>query len=121
MIFLSMSPISFDIPDLQTREVASSRIGIATTLGDFPAHYKSGIIFMAVGRRGYVGLTRTEDGRLNIAAAVEGSALRGARGPAVACIEILNEAGLPITKGMLQADWRGTLPLTRRAYRRAAE
>jgi flavin-dependent dehydrogenase len=109
------------VDGFRSEESASSRIGVEAMLGDFPAEYEPGVIFMAVGRSGYVGLTRVEDGRLNVAAAVDRDAIRRTGRPAAVCEEILNEAGFPVSPGMRQADWHGTIGLTRRSTRRAGE
>lgn len=90
----------------------SSRIGAGTTTRSFPDHYGPGTIFMAVGQTGYVGLTRTEESGLNIAAALDHRAVR-ASGPAEACRSILKDAGFPVSSGMLSGNWRGTTGLTR--------
>lgn len=105
----------------QSEEEADSRIGVEATISEFPAFYGPGVIFMAVASGGYVGLTRVEDGRLNVAAAVDAAAMRGAGGPAAACRQILEDVGFPYAKGMPEAEWRGTMKLTRRTARRAGE
>ncbi len=106
---------------LKSVESPASRIGVEATVSDFPEEYEPGVIFMAVGKRGYVGLTRVEDGRLNIAAAIDSVGLREAGGPDRACIGILEEAGFPIAPEMADADWHGTIKLTRRTAQRGAE
>jgi flavin-dependent dehydrogenase len=109
------------VEGFRSEESPSSRIGVEAMLDDFPAEYEPGVIFMAVGRSGYVGLTRVEDGRLNVAAAVDRYAIRKAGRPAAVCEEILIEAGFPVSPGMREADWQGTIGLTRRSTRRAGE
>jgi menaquinone-9 beta-reductase len=76
---------------------------------------------MAVGRRGYVGLVRVEDGRLNVAAAFEGDFLRGHARAGGAAAAVLAEAGFPAVAALDGADWLGTVPLTRRTRPLAAE
>jgi flavin-dependent dehydrogenase len=67
---------------------------------------------MAVGRSGYVGLVRDEEGRLNVAAAVDGARLRAST-PEVAVADILREAGVaPLPRNTRQV-WRGTPLLDR--------
>lgn len=105
----------------RSEEDAASRIGIEATLPDFPPFYEPGVIYMAVAPGGYVGLTRVEDGGLNVAAAVDSSTVRGAGGPGAAGMRILEEAGFPVAEGMREAEWRGTMKLTRRTPRRAGE
>lgn len=83
-----------------------------------PVELPPGRIHMIVGRTGYVGMVRLEDGSLDVAAAVEVPALR--RGPPGEAVgEILEEAGLRLA-GEPTRGWRGTPPLTR-APTRAAE
>lgn len=90
-----------------------SRIGTGCLLpGEF-SDYPAGSIFMAIGRRGYVGLTATRSG-LDIATACDAQLLRDADGPAAAAVEILNEAGFTVPDGLKEAQWAGTLPLTRK-------
>lgn len=104
-----------------SREQPASRIGVEATLDEFPSEYRPGVIFMAAGRRGYVGLTRVEDGRLNVAAAVEAAAVRDSGAPGAACLAILREAGFPASDDMQQGEWRGTAKLSRNTTRQAAE
>lgn len=109
------------LPGFHSQESQKSRIGVEATLADFPAHYRPGVIFMAAGRHGYVGLTRVEDGRLNVAAAVDAAFVRDSGSPGAACLSILNEAGFPASESMQPAEWRGTAKLTRSTTRQAAE
>src|SRR5262249_55165100 len=75
-------------PLARSRAAAGSRVGAGCVLASFPDDYRAGTIFMAVGRRGYVGLVRVEDGRLNVAAAFEAGFLRwhGRAGDAAAAV-----------------------------------
>jgi flavin-dependent dehydrogenase len=93
-----------------------SRLGIGAVLpADAGAGYPAGRLFMAVGRGGYVGLVRLEDGRLDVAAAADPGFVRDAGGPGPAASQILESSGFPIPSGWAGADWRGTPLLTRRA------
>jgi flavin-dependent dehydrogenase len=98
----------------------NSRIGAGTVANDAPVHYAPGTIYMGCGTGGYLGLVRVEDGRLNIAAAVDAEAVRqrGGIGPLGAAI--LAEAGLPAVPDLTQLPWRGTPALTRQPIRPAA-
>ncbi|MCX5660386.1 MAG: FAD-dependent monooxygenase [Planctomycetota bacterium] len=78
------------------------------------AFYVPGTVFMCCGRGGYVGQTRTEDGRLDIAAALDPAAMKSASGPAELIAAILKQAGLPAPTDLAAVDWRGTPRLTRR-------
>jgi flavin-dependent dehydrogenase len=97
-----------------------SRIGVGTVAGEAPIHYAPGTIYMACGTGGYVGLVRVEDGRLNIAAAVDADAVRQRGGVGPLGAEILAQAGLPAVPAMTQLPWRGTPALTRQPVRPAA-
>jgi flavin-dependent dehydrogenase len=90
----------------------NSRIGAGTTTSSFPPEYTAGTIYMAIGRNGYVGLTRTDNGTLNIAAALDSKAVRKAK-PEGVVEDVLKEAGFPFTSEMLSGEWRGTVGLTR--------
>ena len=97
-----------------SREVAlRSRVGLGATIEDPEYDLTAGELRMIVGRIGYVGLVRVEDGCLNIAAAVDPAALRG-RSPAEAVVEIFTEAGLLPPRADVVHGWRGTPALTRR-------
>ena len=100
-------------PDLTTRVATDARLGASCSVKDFPSFYERGVIFMAVGRHGYVGLTRVDRGELNIAAAFDGLFLKREGSPARAVTRILREAGYPELPGLAEAAWMGTIPLTR--------
>jgi flavin-dependent dehydrogenase len=74
---------------------------------------------MAVGKAGYVGLTRIEDGRLNIAAAINPAMLNRNSSPADAVTSILASSGYPEIPSNKTIDWTGTIPLTRHCRRPA--
>ena len=102
-----------------THIAAGSRLGAGAILEVDNAAYAPGTITMAVGRGGYVGLVRLEDGRLDLAAALDAHAVAQAGGLAPLVTAILREAGaapLPVE----QARWKGTPPLTRRRVRPGA-
>jgi flavin-dependent dehydrogenase len=96
-----------------------SRVGLGAVAADGPDAYEPGTIFMACGRHGYLGLVRLEDGRLDLAAAVDPAFLRRCGGPSPTAAALLAEAGLPPVPGIHDLDWRGTPALTRRAARLA--
>jgi flavin-dependent dehydrogenase len=99
---------------------SAARIGIGLVAHDPRDAYAAGAIYMAVARDGYVGLVRTADGNLNVAAALDASSLRSVELPGQAIRRILGEAGLPDLPGVEGPGWRGTLPLTRANRRLAA-
>ena len=83
------------------RIVSCSRLGSAT-----------GVIYMACDRDGYVGLVRLEDGQLDVAAALDGAAVKriGGIGPLVG--RILHDSNIPVSDGIDEVDWQGTAKLT---------
>ena len=102
----------------------ASRIGAGVIVAGSPEldnHYPSGSIFMAVHRGGYVGLVRLEDGRLDLAAALEPLLTRQAGSPRAAAKHILGQVGLPYLPCFDQGHWLGTAPLTRHRQALAAE
>ena len=109
------------VRDLPTEVNRSSRLGAGTILNDGPSHYESGTIYMSSSRGGYVGLVRLEDGRLDIAAALDREAVQQAGGPAATAMNILKEVSLPVPEGLAESSWRGTPVLTRRRVKAAAK
>lgn len=100
-----------------------SRIGagVAVPAGLVPPFFVSGTIFMATGRGGYVGLVRVEDGRLDVAAALDVAFVKAQGGLGPAAEAVLGEAGWPSVPGLAELPWKGTPALTRRARRLAGE
>lgn len=96
-------------------EYCSSRrslIGAAAITDSLPENYVPGTIHMAVGRGGYVGCLQTDDGRLDLAAALDPRLVRSVGLTALAR-SICISSGLPPIEGLDQLHWRGTPPLTR--------
>jgi flavin-dependent dehydrogenase len=100
---------------------AGARVGAGVVASRAPAWYGPGTIYMGCGRAGYAGLVRLEDGRLDVAAALDPAAVKqaGGLGPAVAAV--LGETGWPAVPGLADLPWQGTPLLTRRAVRPASE
>lgn len=92
----------------------ASLLGAGAILESPPAFYKPGIIYMAVGREGYVGLVILEDGRLDIAAAMHPWAVKKHGGIAGVARQISHSARWP---ALPETTWKGTPLLTRRAQR----
>lgn len=109
------------LTDVRDHVTKHSRLGAGCEVTDFPAEYVPGVIHMAVGRGGYVGLVRVESGALNIAAAVDARLVRDAGGPARAAAIVLSQAGFPAIPTMTEAEWLGTPVLTRSTTPVAAE
>jgi flavin-dependent dehydrogenase len=109
------------LPEVAIRIQTGSRIGAGCLL-PAPNHgphdtalaaYGDGRLYMAIGRHGYVGLVRLEDGALNVAAAFDGAALAAAGGPAAAASQVLSEAGFEPLPALAPAAWQRTPALTR--------
>ena len=97
-------PSLCDVSEIRERVVARSRIGAGCEVAEFPAEFVPGVIHMAVGRGGYVGLVRVESGALNIAAAFYARLVRDAGGPALAAASVLAQSGFPAIQAMAEAD-----------------
>jgi flavin-dependent dehydrogenase len=106
-------------PDLHARPRAGSRIGAGVIAAEAPCFYEPGTVFMACGHGGYAGLVRLEDGRLDVAAALDPALVRQAGGPGKGVEAILQEARFPPVPGLADLPWRGTPALTRAAARLA--
>ncbi len=92
-----------------------SRVGAGAVVDDVPAGYKPHIIYMACGDEGYVGLVRIEDGRLDVAAALDATLVKKAGGPGTLAASIIASAGLPEVPELSEMQWKGTPHLTRTA------
>lgn len=108
-----------DISAFASRVAPGARMGLGTIVTDeallFPEHE----LTMSVGRNGYVGLTRVEEGRLNVAAAVDAAVMKKL-GPSKTVAAILESCNLPVLESLRDAKWTGTLPLTRQSETVAA-
>jgi flavin-dependent dehydrogenase len=98
-----------------------SRVGLGGVVDAAPAEYAAGVIHMAVAAGGYVGLVRQEDGRLNVAAAIDAARLKAPGGPDAAIRAILAGAAFPELPAGAGVVWTGTPTLTRRPERPGAE
>jgi menaquinone-9 beta-reductase len=86
----------------------SGKVGLGAVFAETDPGYEAGVIHMAVGAEGYVGLVRTEDGHLNVGAAVRAAAVGRRRPPAEVVATILREAPFPSLEGEPLEGWRGT-------------
>jgi len=102
-----------DINGLGGRVKQGSKMGAAVILNGASEAYLDGVIHMGCGDRGYVGLVRLEDGRLNVAAALDAEYVRSMGGPGQAAEQIMRESGLPTIRGFTEHRWLGTPLLTR--------
>ena len=103
------------------RIAPGSRLGVGGILPATTCALPAGELVMAVGRQGYCGVVRLEDGRIDVAAAVDRGALAPHADPARAIADILGEPGprpaglLPDRDTLLAATFRVTPALTRHA------
>ncbi|MEN0110440.1 MAG: FAD-dependent monooxygenase [Planctomycetota bacterium] len=98
---------------------AASRLGAGVVLpADAAPDLGRGEIVMACGARGrgYVGLTRLADGRIDAAAALDPAAVSRA-GLAGAAAAVLRDAGFPVPTRVGAVDWKATPRLTQRPRR----
>ncbi len=96
---------------------SGGRVGLGALVSAEGTGYPPGVIHMACGRDGYVGLTRVEGGMLNVAAAIDPQAIKAFGGPQSIVERIIDEAGLPRTLGLdgqTPLRWRGVPPMSRR-------
>jgi 2-polyprenyl-6-methoxyphenol hydroxylase-like FAD-dependent oxidoreductase len=91
-----------------------SRVGAGCVLPGDAAGPPPGVLQMAVGRGGYVGMVRVEGGEINLACAFDQPLLRSSGGAAGACQAILTEAGFASPPGLEVATWQLTAALSRR-------
>ncbi|HMB08535.1 MAG TPA: FAD-dependent oxidoreductase [Isosphaeraceae bacterium] len=108
-------------PVLRTRAATWSRVGAGCDVAAVPDLYRKATIFMAVARGGDVGLVRVEDGCLNVAAAFDRDFLRHHGRPRRAASAVLATSGFPALAPLDDADWQGTVRLTRTTRPLAAE
>jgi flavin-dependent dehydrogenase len=98
-----------------------SRIGVGTTLPAGAIDAPAGELMMAVGRGGYCGIVQLDDGRIDVAVAIDRQAITAAGGVAAAVAEMLREAAgradwaTPACRALARAPFQATPPLTRSA------
>ncbi len=103
---------------LQQTPQGRSRVGIEGLIQNLDLGVGDETIQMAIGRDGYVGLTKISERETHLAAAVDRTALREF-GPQAAVQRILLESGVNRRLGE-KVTWRGTPALTTRAKRLGA-
>jgi flavin-dependent dehydrogenase len=109
------------LPEFASRISADSRVGVGAIVEDSGTECCDGRIVMVVSHMGYVGLTRVDCGRLNVAAALDPPALHRGRPVGEIVAAILSEANLAVPENLTSAAWHGTPPLTNQPSRVAAE
>lgn len=103
-----------DVATLRDEVQPEARVGVGVVAPAGVVEATDGVITMVVGRGGYVGVTRVEGDRVNLAAACDAAFLKGAGGPGAAVQQLLASAGLAATPALEALEWQGTVPLTRR-------
>ena len=100
--------------EISTSIEPHSRIGAGCVLPGEAAELAPGVLQMAVGQGGYVGLVRVESGEINLACAIDRTMLGAGGGAAQLCQKILAEAGFAPLPGLKEAAWQLTAALSRR-------
>jgi flavin-dependent dehydrogenase len=100
------------------RGIGPARIGLGAVVE--PARWpgpvpEPGELLMGCGRAGYVGLVWLGTDRLDVAAAVDPSAMRGSSGgPEATVVSIMADAGWPVDAHPTGIAWRGSPRMNRR-------
>lgn len=101
---------------------AGARLGASTVLAsDARVPWLDHTVNMTVGADGYMGAVRLEDGRWNLAAALDAHAVARAKGVGPVVRDVLACIPAPLPAGIDEASWRGTPPLSRRPRHVAAD
>jgi len=106
---------------LGSRPAPGSRVGLGAIFASAPSEYGPGVIHMAIGDGGYVGLVRVESGALNVAAALDPAWIRTHASPSRAVAALLAQAGFAPLTGTPERAWQGTPKLTRPPVARVVE
>ncbi len=86
----------------------NARVGAGVILDTASDAYEGGVIYMACGKQGYVGMVRLEDRRLDVAAALNPHFVKASGGLGAAAAGIIAESGLPALPGLEHLPWKGT-------------
>ena len=100
--------------EINTKIEPHSRMGAGCVLPGEAAALAPGVLQMAVGRGGYVGLVRVEGGEINLACAFDRALLQRSGGATGACQQILAESGFAPLPALDEAAWQLTAALSRR-------
>ena len=101
-------------PECVAQVAPGSLIGLGALSDDAPLNVVPGTLHMAYGSAGYVGVTAVDQGRFDIAAAIDPHALAAAESPGRLVQEILQASGSMLTADWENLQWHGTPRLTRR-------
>lgn len=99
----------------------NSLIGAGALLPSGACDVPDRTIVMAMGKCGYVGLVRVENGEINLAAALKPEKVKNSGGLALAVQDILSECDLTLKSENDSHIWKGTSTLTRRTARLGSE
>lgn len=110
-----------NLPQFEPRVASGARLGAGAVLDDPSDDFCPGAIYMACAASGYVGAVRLEDGRLNLAAAIDRGLVGQGSSLPEAVAAILRSAGAPVPASIAEASWQGTPLLTRHRPLLAAE
>ncbi len=108
------------LPEFVGSAVAGSRVGVGAVMRADTNVCPRDQIKMIVSRGGYVGMSRIDDARINIAAAIAPAMLADAC-PANAVTAILEQSRANVPDGIRETVWRGTPRLTSRPRQVASE
>ncbi|MGH8126758.1 MAG: NAD(P)/FAD-dependent oxidoreductase [Gammaproteobacteria bacterium] len=115
------SRLTSDSAGAESHIAPGAYIGLGATIAAEAPFYRPGVIHMACGRHGYVGLVRVEDNQLNIGAALDPEWTKRRGGPAAAIAHILQGASFPRFDALRTTHWHGTPRLTRERRRLGGE
>lgn len=111
-VVIDATGLNGQLTQTDTAVSPGSRIGAGTVVDSSPG-CPAGVIHMATGGGGYVGMVRVEDGRLDVAAAFDPGFVKECCGLGPAAERVVRSSGLPPLPELAAADWKGTPPLTR--------
>lgn len=109
------------LPEFSVRIDPSSRIGLGAVLSGEDRNYPLGQLTMAIAPTGYVGLTRSADGSLTIASAIDSLRRQESSTSSEVIRSILESCSLPVPSAVDTVRWYGAPGLTRRSSRVSAE
>jgi menaquinone-9 beta-reductase len=92
----------------------SSRIGIGALIANRPHNMNLGELDMYCGEKGYLGMIIVENGIVDAAAAIDRKAIANTSSASGVVKEIMRSCRATPSAELLQAQWRGTSPLTQK-------
>lgn len=101
-----------ELKQFRSRVASHSRIGVGGVVEDTSSYYPNGQVFMTIGRKGYAGITRVEGNKVCLAAALDADFVMQ-QGAKTAVLQILQDAGTPISESLRHIACNGTPHLTR--------